>query len=95
VEYNTKKDILNIYRVSEAYYAVGRAGFGRCVPCVRARRQPMSKGGCGMQIILKKFYQREKLTIWGKNPFGFGLKQNRLTDMSGFSDRRHISRHEI
>jgi hypothetical protein len=31
------------------------------VLCVRARR-PISKGNRGMQIILKKFYQREN---WG------------------------------
>jgi hypothetical protein len=30
---------------------------------VRARWQPVSKGGSGMQIILEKFYQREKLEI--------------------------------
>jgi hypothetical protein len=33
------------------------------VLCVRARREAISKGGRGMQIILKKFYQREKLGI--------------------------------
>jgi hypothetical protein len=73
---------------------------------VRASRRPISKGGCGMQIILKKFFQREKLGILGKfldlskeNPFGFGLKQNKLTDSFGFSDwghfASHISRHEL
>jgi hypothetical protein len=62
--------------------------------------------GRGMQSILKKVYQREKLGIWRKfldlsreNPFGFGLQQNRLTDSSGFSDWRHfashLSRHEM
>jgi hypothetical protein len=46
-----------------------------------------------MQIILKKFYQRENWGFEGnflisrkKNPFGFGVKQNRLTDSLGFSD---------
>jgi hypothetical protein len=33
------------------------------VLCMRACRQSVSKGGLGMQIILKKFYQREKLGI--------------------------------
>jgi hypothetical protein len=74
--------------------------------CVRACRQPVSKGGRGMQTILKRFYQREKLGIWGKfldlsreNSFGFDLKQNKLTESMGFSDWRHfasrISRHEM
>jgi hypothetical protein len=73
---------------------------------VRARRRQISKGDRGMQIILKKFYRREKLGISGKfldlsreNPFGFGLKQNKVTDGSGFSDWRHLtshlSRHQI
>jgi hypothetical protein len=33
------------------------------VLCVHARKRPVSKGGRGMQIILKKFYQGEKLGI--------------------------------
>jgi hypothetical protein len=33
------------------------------VLCVRARRRPISMGGRGTQIILKKFYQRKKLEI--------------------------------
>jgi hypothetical protein len=36
------------------------------VLCVRARRRPISKGGRGMKIILKKLYRREKLGIWEK-----------------------------
>jgi hypothetical protein len=28
-----------------------------------------------------------------ENPFGFGLKQNKLTDSLGFSDWRHIASH--
>jgi hypothetical protein len=53
---------------------------------MHARRRPISKGSHGMQIILKRFYQRE-------NPFGFGLKQNKLTDSLGFSDWRHLASH--
>jgi hypothetical protein len=33
------------------------------VLCVRAGRRPISKGSRGMQIILKKFCQKEKLGI--------------------------------
>jgi hypothetical protein len=33
------------------------------VLCARACRRPVPKGGRVMQIILKKFYQREKLGI--------------------------------
>jgi hypothetical protein len=33
------------------------------VLCVRARRQTIYKGGRGTQIILTKFYKREKLAI--------------------------------
>jgi hypothetical protein len=40
---------------------LSRAGSGRSA--VRARRRPISKRSRGMQIILKKFYQREKLGI--------------------------------
>jgi hypothetical protein len=68
--------------------------------CVRARGRPISKLDRGTQIILKKFYQREKLVIFGKlldlsweNPFGFGPKQNKLTDSLGFSDWRHMTSH--
>jgi hypothetical protein len=43
-----------------AWYA-GQVPAG--VLCARARRRPISKGGRGMQIILKKFYQREELEI--------------------------------
>jgi hypothetical protein len=32
---------------------------------VRARRRSISEGGRGMNIILKKLYQREKLGIEG------------------------------
>jgi hypothetical protein len=66
----------------------------------------MHAGSRGMQIVLKQLYQREKLGICGKflellreNPFGFGLKQNKLTDSLGFSDwlhlASHLSRYEI
>jgi hypothetical protein len=55
------------------------AGVQRMSAC----RWPVSKGGRDMQIILKKFYQREKSGILGKyldlsreNPFEFRLKTN-------------------
>jgi hypothetical protein len=42
---------------------------------------------------------RKFLDLSRENPFGFGLKQNKLTDGLGFSDWRHLayhlSRHEI
>jgi hypothetical protein len=70
------------------------------VLCVHALRWQILKDGCGMQIILKKFYQREKFGICGKfldlsreNPFEFGLKQDKLTDSLGFSDWRHLTSH--
>jgi hypothetical protein len=53
-----------------------------------------------MKIILKKCYQREKfgigrtfLDLSRENPFGFGLKRDKLTDSLVFSDWRHLVSH--
>jgi hypothetical protein len=61
------------------------------VLCVRARRPPISKGGRGVQIILKKFCHRENWGFEGK--FVWIWTKTKQTDSLGLSDRRRLACH--